>query len=168
MVSSTYSAARMIASASINIAAITACSASSEYGGRRSRYGSRGGEAIEYSTGELDIFPGGALPGGVAQQRCGMVRDDQRHAVVSVHGAPQLADRRLRVEQRLGGERPEGEDDLRPDELKLADQVGAACLHLVRLRVPVLGRAVLEHVRDEHVLPGQLNGREDFRQQLSG
>src|SRR5919107_5051142 len=107
----------MIASASINIAAITACSASSEYGGRRSRYGSRGSEAIEYSTGELDIFPGGALPGRVAQQRCGMIRDDQGHAVVSVHRAAELADGRLGVEQRLGGERPEREDDLRPDQL---------------------------------------------------
>src|SRR5215218_8326302 len=158
MVSSTYSAARMIASASINIAAITACSASSEYGGRRSRYGSRGGEAIEYSAGELDIFPGGALPGGIAQQRCGMVSDDQRDAVVSVHRAPQLADRLLCVEQRLGGERPEGHDHLRPNQLELPDQVGAARLHLVGLRVAVVRRAVLQDVGDEDVLPRQLNG----------
>src|SRR5919112_3540205 len=137
MVSSTCSAARMIASASMSIAAITACSASSEYGGRRSLYGSRAGGAIEYSTGELDIFPRGAFPGLVAQQRGRVVRDDERNAVVPVHRAPELPDRRLGAEESLGRERPEGNDDLRPHQLDLPDEIRAARHHLVRGRVPV-------------------------------
>src|SRR5829696_8176430 len=165
MVSSTYSAARMIASASINIAAITACSASSEYGGRRSRYGSRGGEAIEYSTGELDIFPGGALPGRIAQQGCRMIGDDQRHAVVSVDAAPQLADRLLGVQQSLGGERPERNDHLGANELELPHQVRAARHHLLGARVSIARRPMLEDIADEDVAPLQADRREDLRQQ---
>ena len=33
--------------------------------------------AIEYSTGELDIFPGGALPSRIPEKRGGVIRDDQ-------------------------------------------------------------------------------------------
>ena len=63
--------------------------------------------AIEYSTGELDIFPGGPLPGRIPQERGGMVGDDQRNAVVAVNLTAQLADRELRLEQSLGRKRPE-------------------------------------------------------------
>src|SRR3569832_1005881 len=109
METSTTSMARMTASWSMSIAARTACSESSEYGGRRSPYGSRPGGpgAIEYSTGKLDIFPGGALPGGIAKQCGGVIGHDQRHAIVTVHLAAQLADRELRLEESLGRERPE-------------------------------------------------------------
>src|SRR3954468_1823905 len=109
MLSSTTSMARMTASWSMSIAARTACSASSEYGGRRSPYGSRpgGAGAIEYSTGKLDIFPGGALPGGITKQRGGVIRHDQRHPVVTVHLASQLADRELRLQESLGRKRPQ-------------------------------------------------------------
>src|SRR5687767_7495526 len=92
----------MTASWSISIADRTACSASSEYGGRRSRYGSRaGGGAIENSTGELDIFPSWTLPPRVSQQSRGMVGDDQGDAVVSMHLPAKLADRKLRREECL-------------------------------------------------------------------
>src|SRR3954468_3728460 len=123
----------------MSIAASTACSASSEYGGRRSRYGSRpgGASAIEYSTGELDIFPGGALPGGVPQESGGVVGHDERHAVVAMNLAAQLADRELGLEESLGREGPERQYDFRPDELDLAHQIRRARDHFVRQRVPV-------------------------------
>src|SRR6266705_2299351 len=101
------SCARRIASGSMSIADSTACSASSEYGGCRSEYGSRPSRgAIEYSTGELDIFPGGTFPCGVPEQRCGMIRDDERYAVVLVHQSTELPDRRLGLEESLRGEGP--------------------------------------------------------------
>src|SRR5574340_618687 len=105
MVSSTCSAARRMASWSMSMAPSTALSASSEYGGRRSRNASGWG-AIEYSTGELDIVPGWPLPGRVAQQRRGMVGDDHGDAVIAMDRAAQLADRELGVEERLRRERP--------------------------------------------------------------
>src|SRR3712207_1554743 len=112
MVSSTCSPARRIASWSSSIAPSTACSASCENGGRRSWYGStRGGGAIEKSTGKLDILPGGALPGGVTQKRGGVVRGHERHPAVEVHLAAQLADPELRVEEGLRREVPHREDD---------------------------------------------------------
>src|ERR1044071_4008856 len=105
----------MIASLSMSMAASTACSASSEYGGRRSVYGSRPCGAIENSTGELDIFPGWALPRGVSQKRGRMVRDDERNAVVAMHLPAQLTDRELRLQQRLCGERAERDDHFGTD-----------------------------------------------------
>src|SRR3974377_2393915 len=98
MVSSTTSMARRIASWSMSIAAITAVSASSEYGGRRSENASRAAGAIENSTGELDIFPRGALPGGIPEQRGWMVRDDHGGAVIAIFPPPQFAKRILRCQ----------------------------------------------------------------------
>src|SRR5689334_6546809 len=151
MVSLTYSAARMIASPSMSMAASTACSASSEYGGRRSLYGSRPCGAIENSTGELDIFPGWALPRRIAQQRGGVIRDDQRNAVILVHRAAQFTDRELGLEQRLCGERPERHDDLRANDLELSDQIRAARFDLLRHRVAIAWWSMLEHVANEDV-----------------
>src|SRR5215472_6705082 len=98
----------MIASVSIIIAASTACSASSEYGGCRSATGSRSvATAIEEPAGMFDVFPGVVLPGGIAQERGRVVRDDQRHSMVAVHGTTQFADRRLCFQERLRGKRAE-------------------------------------------------------------
>src|SRR5215207_2171349 len=156
-----------MASASSSIAAITACSASSAYGGRRCLYGSAAGAEIEDSTSELDIFPRGSLPIRVPQERGRVIRDDQGRAVVSVHLAAQLPDGLLRVQQRLRGEGAPADDDLRLDELELPDEVRAARRDLVGRRVAVAGRAVLEHVGDEHILAPQLDRRKDLRQQLA-
>ena len=60
-------------------------------------YGSRTGAAIEYSTGELDIFPSGAFPGRVAEQRGGVIGDDERYAVVLVDESTELTERSLCV-----------------------------------------------------------------------
>src|SRR5688500_2741729 len=94
----------------------TACSASSEYGGCRSRNGSRlsdGGSAIEYSTDELDIFPRGTFPRRIAQQRRRVVGDDQWHAVVAMHLASEFSDRQLRLQQSLCRERAESRSEER-------------------------------------------------------
>src|SRR5580698_9109110 len=99
MVSSNSSDARMIASVSIIIAASTARSASREYGGCRSATGSRSVTgAIEDPAGMLDVVPGGALPGRIAQERGGVVRDDQRNSVVPVQSTTQFADGQLRFQ----------------------------------------------------------------------
>jgi len=60
-------------------------------------YGSRTGAAIEYSTGELDIFPSGAFPGRVAQQRRRVIGDDERYAVILVNQSTELTERSLCV-----------------------------------------------------------------------
>src|SRR5215213_4629521 len=169
MVSSTTSMARMTASWSMSIAASTACSASSEYGGRRSPYGSRpsGGGAIEYSTGKLDIFPGGALPGGIAKQSGGMIGHDQRHPIVTVHLTAQLANRELRLEKSLGRKGAQRQYHLGPDELDLPYQIRRAGDHLVGHRIAVPGWAMLEDVGDEHVFTLEVDRGEDLVEQLA-
>src|SRR5690242_20334060 len=133
MDASTCSTALSTASPSINIADNTACSASSEYGGRRSRNGSRAGAAsVEYSACELDIFPGGSLPGWITEERCWVISHDQRNAVVAMDLTSQFTDRQLRVEQRLRGERPKSEDNSRTDQFDLPNQVRTARLDFFR------------------------------------
>ena len=56
-------------------------------------YGSRACGAIENSTGELDIFPSGAFPGRVAEQRGGVIGDDERCSVIAVHETTELVER---------------------------------------------------------------------------
>src|SRR5438067_2101829 len=158
----------MIASWSSSIAPMTACSASSENGGRRSLYGStRRLGAIEYSTGELDIFPGGTLPGRVPQERGGMIRRDERDPVVAMHLASQLRDPELRAEERLRCEVAHRENHFRPKELELPHEIRRTRFDLVLFRVAIPRRAVLQDVADEYVLAAQANGREDLGKELS-
>jgi hypothetical protein len=51
---------------------------------------------IKYAAGELDIFPGGSLPGGIPKKRGGVVRNDEGNAVVAMNLTPQFADAQLR------------------------------------------------------------------------
>src|SRR5215218_2421132 len=153
MVSSTYSVARRTASESMSMADSTACSASSEYGGRRSEYGSRAGGAIENSTGELDIFPSGAFPGRIAQKRSRMICDDYWNPMVAMNLSAELSDRRLCLEKSLRCEGPQCKNYFRLDQLKLADKVGTAGANLVRGRISVSGRPVLHNVGNEYFLP---------------
>src|SRR5690349_23399324 len=101
MSSAMSSAVVVIASDERIIAARTARSASSDQGGRRSRNGSACADlgAIENSTGELDIFPGGALEVGVPEQRGGVVRRDERDTVVRLLDAAELGDALLGLQQ---------------------------------------------------------------------
>src|SRR5919204_1852594 len=166
--SSTTSAARTIASWSMSIAESTACSASSEYGGCRSRNGSRLSDGtIEYSTDELDIFPGRAFPRGIPQKCGGMIGNDQRHPVVPVKLSSELGDCQLRFEKRLRGERAERENRFRPDQLKLANEEWTARSNLIRHRIPVSRRSMLQNVADENVLSRQIHRAENFCEQLT-
>src|SRR5262245_45645656 len=153
----------------MSIADRTACSASSEYGGCRSRNGSRlSGGAIEYSTDELDIFPGRAFPGWIPQQRGGVIGDDQRHAMKAMHVAPELSDRQLRLEKSLGSERPKSKDCFWSNQFKLTEQVRAAGGYFVRHWIAVSRRPVLQHVADENVVALQIHGGENLCEQLTG
>src|SRR5215211_2853210 len=99
MLSSTSSAARSAASWSSSIAPSTACSASWLQGAERPTYGS----AIEKLSGDTDVIPGRLLPVRVAEQRRGMVRHDERNAVVRMHLAAEIPQALAHAEQRLGG-----------------------------------------------------------------
>ena len=61
----------------------------------------------------------------------------------------------MRLEQELGGEVPQRDDDRRVDERDLLLQVRAARLDLVRRRVAVVGRPALDDVGDVALGPGQ-------------
>src|SRR5258705_6061779 len=71
------------------------------------------------------------------------------------------------VEQALRGRPAHGQNDLRLDQLELAVQERQARRDLVVLRQPVLWWPAFHDVTDEHLIPGQLDGLEDLRQQLA-
>src|SRR5687768_993271 len=153
----------------MSIADRTACSASSEYGGCRSRNGSRLSDgAIEYSTDELDIFPSGAFPRRIAQQCRRMIGDDQRHAMKAMHLASEFSDRQLRLQKSLRCEHPKSKDCFWPNEFNLTEQIWAAGGYFVGHRVAVARRAMLQHVADERVFALQVDCRENFGEQLTG
>src|SRR5512134_3793732 len=114
MPSSTSSAARSAASWSSSMAPRTACSASALQGAERPPYVS----AVEKLSGDTDVIPGRLLPVRVAEQCRGMVRHDQRDAVVRVHLAAQLSERLFHAEQRFAGGPAHREDHLRADEVQ--------------------------------------------------
>ena len=97
------------------------------------------------------IFPCLGLVRKVTQQVRGVVGDDQRHAAVLVHPAPQAGNGRVGVEQQRGGALAECDDELRPDQLDLTFQIRPACGRLVGLGRTVVGRTAFEHVRDVDV-----------------
>ena len=68
--------------------------------------------------------------------------------------------------QQFRREVPERRDELRLDQLDLAEEVRLAGGDLVRLRVAVPGRAALEDVRDEDVGASQPDSREQLVEQL--
>src|SRR5688500_5769063 len=106
----------------MSMAPRTACSASSLYGGWRSRKGSRLSDGtIEYSTDELDIFPGGPLPGWIPQQCGGVICNYERHSPVMVRPSAQFSNGRFRIEQRLRRKRAEREHHFRLYQLELPD-----------------------------------------------
>src|SRR5918992_2055058 len=101
------------------IAPSTACSASALQGADRPTYGS----TVEKLSGDTDVIPGRLLPVGVAQQCRGMVRHDQRSAVVRVHLAPQLPQALSHTEQRLARRPAHGENDFRTNQIQLSVEI---------------------------------------------
>src|SRR5437867_4140070 len=152
----------------MSIAESTACSASSEYGGCRSRNGSRLSDGtIEYSKDELDIFPGRSLPRGVTQKCGGMIGNDQRHPVVPVKLSSELADCQLRFEKGLRRECAEREYRLRPNELELPYEERTTRSNLVGHRIPVSWRPMFQNVADENVVARQIHCAENLCEQLT-
>ena len=78
-------------------------------------------------------------------------------------------DAELGVDEPLSGDPPEAHDDFRPQDADLFPEPLDADILFVRLRVPVLGRAALDDVRDVYpVLPVEPDGGEVFVEELTG
>src|SRR5262249_54268405 len=94
-------------------------------------------------------------------------RDELRPAIVEYTAA----EARIRIQcsqQRLRAELAERDDDFRLDDVDLLEEKWLARLHFVRLWIAVLRRPTLDDVRDVDVLALQVDGLDDFRQQLPG
>src|SRR5882762_5618611 len=116
-------------------------------------WGRRAGlQGRDAAPGEAQVFPGLGLVGKIAQQISRMIGHDEGHALIAMQAPAQARNARLGVEQRLHGKAPHREDQFRPDELQLAQQMGRALGDLEGLRIAVARRTALEHVADVDVL----------------
>src|SRR5690606_26494332 len=108
-----------------------------------------------------EVIPRAALLPRRPQQVRGVIGADQWNLAraVAVHGAAQLADRQRAVEQGLGGDTADDEDQLGLDERDLAVEEAAAGGELAGLRVTVVGRSAFERVRDVDALAWRAGGR---------
>jgi hypothetical protein len=84
-----------------------------------------------------------------------VIGDHHRHLSAVQRDVVQLvaqtADLQLGMQHALRREAPQQQDAVRLNQPDLLVQVALAGRHLVRFRVPVVGRATLQHVGDEHV-----------------
>src|SRR5258708_28036331 len=96
-----------------------------------------------------------------------MIGHNERNTVIAMYLPAQPANCKLRLEQRLSGERAKGQNDLRLHQLDLTHQVWRASGHFVRKRVPVSRRTVLQHLCDGDVLPLQVDGLAHLCEELS-
>src|SRR5688500_4514287 len=97
-----------------------------------------------------------------------MIRRDQDRVTVGELPAPDSRDRRVGLEQALRRELAERDNNLRPDRVNLPEQERLALLHFVRLWIAVARRPALDDVGDVDVFAPQIDGLDDFRQELSG
>src|SRR5262249_53224444 len=103
-----------------------------------------------------------------AEHGRGMERRDQHAGLPERELAPaQLGDPVLRLEQQLGGEVAERDDDRGVDEAQLPFEVGPARLDLVGQRIAVPGRAALHHVGDVHLVAAQADVGDEPRQETA-
>ncbi len=147
----------------------TACSASSDQGGRRSRNASGTAGAIEESSSKLDIFPGRAFPRRIPEQRRRDGRSPpaaRRSSGGSFREALPMAS--FVFSSVCAANVPNATITFGRHQLDLPNEIRTACLHLVRDGIPVSRRPMLQHVADKHVVARELDRREDLVEQLAG
>src|SRR5262245_52920102 len=131
--------------------------------------GSSRAPGVVLPLGELEIFPGHALVllTRVAQQECRMEGRNQHGAAVWMEAPAQLADRLLRLEQRLRGHAAEREHHLRLQDGELRGQERRARGQLVGLGVAIAGRPTKDCIRDVHLVARELDRLEHLGQELA-
>src|SRR6266850_7717657 len=100
----------------------------------------------------LHVFPGLALQAGIAKERCGVIRRDERDASILERASAQGGHRGLRFQERLYRRQAKRADERGPHERQLLLEVRQALLHLVRRGRPVLGGPALENITDEDLV----------------
>ena len=128
------------------------------------------GQSVEgvFGSHEVGAHLGQRLS-ATAEHRRRVVRRHEHPVAVRIAATPHLGDAVVRVEQELGREVAQGDDDLWVDEVELLLEEGPARRDLVRQRVPVARRPAFDDVRDvatiarepdllEHQLVEQLAG----------
>ncbi len=97
----------------------------------------------------------------------GVQQGEDSELVAADGSAADLCDPNLPPEERLCGPAAERADDLGIDQLDLLEQKRPARVDLVRLGVPVVRRAALDHVGDIDLAAGEPSRLQQLIQQLA-
>ena len=104
---------------------------------------------------------------GVPQQGGGVVHGHHPHPGLFDPLAMLTGDFEVLLDELHGGDASQADDDLRFEQGHLVAQIADTGLLLNVQGVPVLGRAALDHVADEHLLPLQVDHGQHIVQQLA-
>jgi hypothetical protein len=114
----------------------------------------------------LHVLPYIPLKLRVSQKKGGVVGGHEPGAVVGVELASEDRDALRGLQQGLGGEGPQGADDLGSDGVQLLAEEGEAGLDLIGLRVAVLRRAAFYDVGDVDLFSREVYGLDDTGKEL--
>lgn len=92
----------------------------------------------------------------------------KRDAIQFMANAAQSCQRLLGLQQILGGDSANGEDDFGLNQLNLPLQKGMAGSYFLGLRIAITGRSAFEDIGDVNLLALQTDGAQHFVEQLPG
>ena len=72
------------------------------------------------------------------------------------------------LQDRLSRSSPKTTNNGRPDGFQLTEQERGAGRHFIRFRISIIGGTTFDNVADIDLVTGELNGFNDFRQELPG
>src|SRR5271170_74118 len=128
----------------------------------------RGSFEAELIHGELQVFPGLFLLGGVAEQVGRVIRHDELRAACLVQASAQAGEGRFASKKVGCSRRAQGDNYLRADDFDLAEEELRAGVGLLRLGDAVLRRTALDDVGDVDLSAFQAHGGNHVVEELAG
>ncbi len=132
------------------------------------RFGTLGHFQAKFGHDFLKVFPDVRFRGGVAKQISRMVRGHQAAATPLLPLAAKLGDAASRAEKSLRGTGSETDDDVRVQDINLAQKKWRASMHFVVLGPAVVRRAALDHVADIDIRAIQPHRFDHLGEKLAG
>ena len=124
--------------------------------------------ALEQGPQQVEVLLEGSHLRAVVDGRRRMEHGDHAQGAGALHAAAQAGDALARLQDELGGEVAQGDDDRGVHAGNLLAQPGGAGLDLFWARVAVAGRAALEDVGDVDALARDAGAVEHLVEQLAG
>ena len=135
---------------------------------RNQRSGSGGRVQAEFAHGDLQVGPGFFFLARIAEQKCRMIGDDELAAAPGVDTSAKAGEGLALAEEIRGRCRAERDDDLRANDVDLAEEEWRAGVGLVGLRGAIAGGTALDDVGDVDLVAPEAHGDDHVIEKLAG